>query len=46
MTKEEFVKRYAEGLKMTVDECLRLFTPHLCDCGECQGWKMVSKEKP
>lgn len=43
MTREEFIKRYAEASGIDVEYLLTVRRPVPCDCGEsiCEGWAMV-----
>ncbi|HET8695761.1 MAG TPA: hypothetical protein VFM33_13900 [Aquabacterium sp.] len=44
MTKDEFIKGYAERSRATVAEVMTGMVALPCDCGDdhCQGWAMVS----
>lgn len=48
MTKEEFVKKYAENSGLTVKKLYELgLYAEQCDCDEkgCKGWRMVLNSK-
>ena len=44
ITKEQFVKEYARGSNMTLEQLKKIRIPIPCDCDyeECKGWQMVN----
>ncbi len=45
VSKNDFIKQYADRSEVDIDELLATHTVEPCACGagRCQGWAMISK---